>query len=313
MVEVPVFVVNGFLESGKTSLIKEIIESNSDVQKLDTLIIMCEDGEVEYDQKFLDDNKVHLEKVSSQDELTKDYLLKLDAKYEPARVVIEFNSFFKFEKLELPEIYVIGQVITLIDASTFKIYFNNMKQIFNDMVKDADLIIFNRADGNKELASYRRLIRAFSKNAQIAFENKDGELSETLVEDLPYDLTKDKIDIKEKDYATFYMDCYDNYQRYFNKEISFIAQLEELDGVDDFSRFLPGRKIMTCCAQDIRFYGFETVNDLAITFNRHDYAKITVRVTREHSDQTGKEEVILHLIRFNKIQPLGEDDVLSLT
>lgn len=313
MVEVPVFVVNGFLESGKTSLIKEIIESNSDVQKLDTLIIMCEDGEVEYDQKFLDDNKVHLEKVSSQDELTKDYLLKLDAKYEPARVVIEFNSFFKFEKLELPEIYVIGQVITLIDASTFKIYFNNMKQIFNDMVKDADLIIFNRADGNKELASYRRLIRAFSKNAQIAFENKDGELSETLVEDLPYDLTKDKIDIKEKDYATFYMDCYDNYQRYFNKEISFIAQLEELDGVDDFSRFLPGRKIMTCCAQDIRFYGFETVNDLAITFNRHDYAKITVRVTREHSDQTGKEEVILHLIGFNKIQPLGEDDVLSLT
>ncbi len=313
MVEVPVFVVNGFLESGKTSLIKEIIESNSDVQKLDTLIIMCEDGEVEYDQKFLDDNKVHLEKVSSQDELTKDYLLKLDAKYEPARVVIEFNSFFKFEKLELPEIYVIGQVITLIDASTFKIYFNNMKQIFNDMVKDADLIIFNRADGNKELASYRRLIRAFSKNAQIAFENKDGELSETLVEDLPYDLTKDKIDIKEKDYATFYMDCYDNYQRYFNKEISFIAQLEELDGIDDFSRFLPGRKIMTCCAQDIRFYGFETVNDLAITFNRHDYAKITVRVTREHSDQTGKEEVILHLIGFNKIQPLGEDDVLSLT
>ena len=312
MVEVPVFVINGFLESGKTTLIKEIIESNSDVQKLDTLIIMCEDGEVEYDEEFLKNNKVHLEKINSQEELTKDYLLKLDSKYEPARVVIEFNSFYKFENLDLPEIYVIGQVITLIDASTFKIYFNNMKQIFNDMVKDADLIIFNRSDNNPDLASFRRTIRAFNRNAQIAFENKDGELSETLEEDLPYDISKESIDIKEKDYATFYMDCYDNYQRYFNKEISFIAELEELEGIDDFSRFLPGRKIMTCCANDVRFYGFETVNDLNIKFKAHDYAKITVKVTREHSDITGKEEVILHLIGFNKINPLGEDDILSL-
>ena len=36
MVEVPVFLINGFLESGKTTLIKDIINQDSKLQKLDT-------------------------------------------------------------------------------------------------------------------------------------------------------------------------------------------------------------------------------------------------------------------------------------
>ena len=42
MVEVPVFLINGFLESGKTTLIKDIINQDSKLQKLDTLLIVCE-------------------------------------------------------------------------------------------------------------------------------------------------------------------------------------------------------------------------------------------------------------------------------
>ena len=92
-----------------------------------------------------------------------------------------------------------------------------MKQIFNNVCKDADLIVFNRCDGIKDLASYRRMVRAFNSNAQIAFENKDGALSETLAEDLPYDLSKNSITLLESEYPTFYMDAFDNYERYYNK------------------------------------------------------------------------------------------------
>lgn len=312
MVEVPVFLINGFLESGKTSLIKDVISSNFEGQVGETLLVVCEEGEIEYEKEFLEKYKVHAVFVESQDELTKEWFEKMDSQYEPARVVIEFNSFFKFELLDLPKQYVIGQVITLIDASTFNVYFNNMKQIFNELVKDADLIVFNRVDGIKDLASYRRMIRAFNGNAQIAFEGKNGELTETLAEDLPYDITQNEIKLLETQYPTFYMDAFDNYERYFGKEITFLANLQELEGIDDKSEFLPGRRIMTCCANDIRFLGFETTNDINADFKAGDWAMITVTLTREFSKISGQDEVILHLKKLVKVQQQSDNDVLSL-
>lgn len=312
MVEVPVFIINGFLESGKTSLIRDVISSNYGKQAGKTLLIVCEEGEIEYDQKFLDEYLVDVEYIHDESKLTKAFFEQMDQMYEPARVVVEFNSFFSFDNIELPNEYVIGQVISLIDASTFNVYFNNMKQIFNNVCKDADLIVFNRCDGIKDLASYRRMVRAFNSNAQIAFENKDGALSETLAEDLPYDLSKDSITLLESQYPTFYMDAFDNYERYFDKEITFLACLQELEGIDDLSRFLPGRKIMTCCANDVRFLGFETTNDINVTFKPGDWAMITVTLTREYSNFTNQDEVILHLKKFVSVPPQSEDDVLSL-
>jgi hypothetical protein len=312
MVEVPVFLINGFLESGKTSLIKDVISSNFEGQVGETLLVVCEEGEIEYEEEFLEKYKVHVQYISNQEELTREWFEKMDKEFEPARVVIEFNSFFKFDLLDLPNQYVIGQVITLIDASTFNVYFNNMKQIFNDLVKDADLIIFNRIDGIKDLASYRRMLRAFNGNAQIAFEGKNGELSETLAEDLPYDITQQEIKLLETQYPTFYMDAFDNYERYYNKEITFLANIQELEGVDDKSEFLPGRRIMTCCANDIRFLGFETTNDINAQFKAGDWAMITVTLTREFSKITGQEEVILHLKKYVRVEQQSNDDVLSL-
>ncbi len=312
MIEIPVFLINGFLESGKTTLIKDVISSNFASQAGRTLIVTCEEGEVEYEDEFLNKYNVDLVTVESQDIMTKAWFTKLDKTYEPARVVIEFNSFFKFELLDLPRGYVLGQTITLIDATTFNIYFNNMKQIFSDMVKYADLIIFNRTDDIKELATFRRMVRAFNPNAQIAFEKNDGSMSDTLVEDLPYDLSSDKLDLNDSEYPTFYMDAFDNYERYFNKEISFIARLEEIEGVDDKSIFIPGRKVMTCCANDVRFLGFETTNDINIDFTPGTYAKVVVTLTHEFSNVTGKEEVILHLKKINFVEGMNDDDVLSL-
>lgn len=312
MVEVPVFLINGFLESGKTTLIRDVISSNYGKQAGTTLLIVCEEGEVEYDEKFLKDFAVEVEYIHSEDKLTKEFFEQMDQMYEPARVVIEYNSFYTFENIVLPSHYVMGQVISLIDSSTFNIYFNNMKQIFNNVCKEADLIIFNRCTGEKNLASFRRMIRAFNSNAQIAFENNDGSITETLAEDLPYDLTKDSITLLESQYPTFYMDAFDNYERYYNKEITFLACLQELEGVDDLSRFLPGRKIMTCCANDVRFLGFETVNEINATFKPGDWAMVTVTLTHEYSNITNQDEVILHLKKLVKVAPQSEDDVLSL-
>lgn len=312
MVEVPVFVINGFLESGKTTLIKNIINQDSKLQKLDTLLVVCETGEVEYDNDFIEENKIEIVYVENEADLTKEFFEKLDSQYEPARVVIEYNSFFNPDILEeaLPEIYVLSQQITMVDASTFGIYFNNMRQIFNNMSKNADLIIFNRIEGVSTLAQYRRQLRAFNPNAQIAFESKDGSMTDMLDEDLPYDISKDQINLEETDYPIWYMDCYDNYQKYFGKEITFLAKLELLDGGDS-SHFVPGRRVMTCCEADTRFLGFECVNETGEKIEESSWAMITVTVSFEYSKTSGCEAVVLHAKRIIKVKD-QDDKILSL-
>ena len=49
-VKVPVFVVNGFLESGKTVFCMDTIEDEYFSDGEDTLIIACEEGMEEYDR-----------------------------------------------------------------------------------------------------------------------------------------------------------------------------------------------------------------------------------------------------------------------
>lgn len=312
MVEVPVFLINGFLESGKTSLIKDIINQDSKLQKLNTLLIVCESGEIEYDQEFINENKVDVIYVENEEELTKEFFMGLDAKYEPSRVVIEYNGFFDPDKVDkvIPDIYVLSQQITMIDASTFGVFYGNMKQIFNNMSKNADLIIFNRIDGIKTLAQYRRQIRAFNENAQIAFEASDGSMTDMLDEDLPYDITKPQITLEETDYPVWYMDCFDNYQKYFGKEITFMAKVEILED-SKTNNLLPGRMVMTCCEADTRFLGFECINETDVVIDKTTWAMITVKVTHEYSDVSKDEVVMLHATKIVKLAP-QEDKILSL-
>ena len=49
--EVPVYLITGFLESGKTSFLQEIFESGEFADGEKGLLISCEEGEVELDEK----------------------------------------------------------------------------------------------------------------------------------------------------------------------------------------------------------------------------------------------------------------------
>ena len=51
--EVPVYLVNGFLESGKTLFIDDALKSEDFADGDKTLLIACEEGMEEYDEKQL--------------------------------------------------------------------------------------------------------------------------------------------------------------------------------------------------------------------------------------------------------------------
>ena len=54
--EYPVFLIKGFLDSGKTSFIRDAVLGDGFANRGDTLVILLEEGEEEYPQQFLKDN-----------------------------------------------------------------------------------------------------------------------------------------------------------------------------------------------------------------------------------------------------------------
>ena len=90
-IQVPIYLLTGFLESGKTSLLKFTLEQDYFAIPEKTLLIVCEEGEETYEQKLLDHANTVLEVVESKEELTVQRLAAMDICYSPGRVLIEYN------------------------------------------------------------------------------------------------------------------------------------------------------------------------------------------------------------------------------
>ncbi len=81
--------------------------------------------------------------------LTEAWLEEMNRKHKPERVVVEYNGMWPvsdFEKLALPAGWKIEQKIATVDASTFQMYLTNLKPLFVEMVKGAELVLFNRCE-----------------------------------------------------------------------------------------------------------------------------------------------------------------------
>ena len=89
----PVYLFTGFLDSGKTTLIKDTLNDPGFMEGTDrTLIICLEQGEVSYDEKFLDEHNTFIEFLDASTELTEEKMHELDTIYHPDQVFIEYNG-----------------------------------------------------------------------------------------------------------------------------------------------------------------------------------------------------------------------------
>jgi hypothetical protein len=304
--ELPIFLINGFLDSGKTTLIKNIISENPNYHNHSTVIIACEEGEEEYDKAWCQKYGVHVEYIEDEDELTPEFMEDLEDVYRPNQIVIEYNSFFDFENQDFPEHMVIYQQITLIDASSFQVMFNNMKKIFNTMVQYSGLIIFNRSLNNPNLPQFRRQIRMFNPQGQVAFEALDGSLYTTLEEDLPYDLSKDEILIGEDDYPIWYMEVFDRKEKYFKPTFRFKTFVRDVTD----NTFVIGRNVMSCCEDDIQFLGYEVINESDYKPNIGDCIFITCKVVIDYSYIANDDVVMLKATKVSKL-PNEKETVIN--
>ena len=300
---IPLYLITGFLDSGKTTLLTDTLNMDyfNDGQR--TVLLMCEDGEEEYDQDRLSKRNCRLIPIDSQEQLNTAFLQEIDRRYQPERVLMEYNGMWPIQilrDLKLPKNWGLYQAIDVIDGTTFDMYRNNMQSMIMDMVTEADMVLFNRCTPDMPMSGWKRSIRAVNRMCEIVFENEQGEELE-VADILPYSLEQPHIDLEDDDYGIWYLDIQEHPDRYVGKTITYKAQAMAGMRLPKGS-FVPGRNAMTCCAEDIRFFGFLCKYDKARSLKKGEWITVTAEIRWENASVYDGEGVVLYAQSVEKAQ-----------
>lgn len=85
--QVPVYLITGFLESGKTTFIEQVILEGNFVEDEKTLLILTEEGEAEIDPKLLEQYNVDVVTVDEKEDFTVDFLKNAAASIALSRLL----------------------------------------------------------------------------------------------------------------------------------------------------------------------------------------------------------------------------------
>ena len=273
--ETPIYLIAGFLDAGKTTFINNIL-ADGFAREEKTLLICCEEGEVEYVPALL--NNVVVVTLEDESELTKEFLYECKRKFKPEQVLIEYNGMWPMDKMrDLPADWILYQVMTLADATSFELYVKNMGQLMMEKIANADMIAFNRCTDDLKAALRQRNFRMVNNRADIYLEDIAGNTEEYITDDTPpFDLNQDIIHIPDDDYGVFYVDVMDHPERYVDK----VCRMKLVMGHSKQwpGTCCPGRFAMVCCEDDIAFLGLIAIGEGLDKFENYDWAEAVVKM-----------------------------------
>lgn len=286
MIEIPVYLFTGFMDSGKTSLVKDTLFNQGFADEAKTLVICCEDGDEEYNEEELRKHFVSFVTIDSEEEFTEEKLKEINEEYKPEQIFLEYNGTWGMDKVletKLPKYWTIVQSLATVDATTFEMYLANMRAMIMEQLFQADVVIFNRCDDSTDKGKFRRNVKALNRKAQLVYERADGTLDER-EEELPFDISADELEISEADYAIWYMDCLEHPKKYEGKKVSFLALVYNPEKLKK-GIMVPGRFAMTCCVDDVTFIGFKTKYDKEAEIPHKSWINITAEVHVEFAKE----------------------------
>ncbi len=279
--EIPLYLLTGFLEAGKTTFIQQTLEDERFNSGEKTLLLLCEEGEEEIDLSRLPYQNVTIRVIEDQAELTKKRLRELIHEVKPEQIMVEYNGMWMIRDLVdvLPPEVVIGQEICVVDATTIMAYNANMRQLVYDKFNTAELVFFNRCPDKQDIMPLHQLVRAVSRSANISYEYQSGYLQYDEIEDpLPFDTEADVIEIEDRDYALWFRDLMDDMKKYAGKTIKFKGVVAH-DASTPEGVFVVGRHVMTCCAEDIQYCGLACDWKGAGTLKTNDWVILTAKLS----------------------------------
>ena len=281
MKEIPLYLFTGFLEAGKTCMIRETLEDERFNSGEKTLLLVMEEGEEEYDLSAPAFRNVTVRVLDEKESLNAETLSSLIAETDPEQIMVEYNGMWLIKELTdaLPEGVVIAQESCVMDAKTVLSYNANMRQLVFDKLSTAELVFFNRCPDKQDIMPLHQLVRAVSRRAGITYEYESGYLQYDEIEDpLPFDIDADIIEIGDKDYALWFQDLMDDMKKYAGKTVKFKGVVAH-DETAPADVFVVGRHVMACCAEDIQYCGLACDWKSASVLNTNDWVILTAKLT----------------------------------
>ena len=300
--DIPVYLFTGFLEGGKTTLIKETLEDPEFHSYQKPLVICCEEGIEEYDEKT---DVVYVENLS---QLSTEYYASLEEKYHPNFIMVELNGTWnvdKFMDVEMPENWILVQILSLVDASTFNLYIQNMSQMIFDQLKYSQVIIFNRCDQNTNKRYIRTNIKTINKQAELVYEDINGNIIELSEDDLPFDLNQNPLVIEDDDYGLWYLDVVDHPQKYEDKRIVVKGLVMHSEKADK-NMTIFGRYAMVCCADDARPIGLIALSIDQNQFKKGDWIEVTGRIHCQYDELNDELIIVMETESFKQAKPMED-------
>lgn len=306
-----VYLINGFFEAGKTTFINELLAKDYFKIKGKTLILSCEEGDTEYDSDILKENRTEVEYIESEEDFNEENITALEKKHKPERVLVEFNGMWDRKNTKFPWYWENIAEVAIIDASTFKLYIDNMRSFIAEQIRNAGIVCLNRCDKVRDkLAGYARNIKAINRGAALLFKGEEGEIQLDPDENLPYDIEEDELDLDDTGFFTFCIDSLERYGTYNGKRINFKARVYKMKDGGDFE-FVAGRYVMTCCEADMTLVGIICSYFKAYELENKEWVDISGIVKVSYDTETKKTLPICRVTSVKRIEE-PENDIINL-
>lgn len=306
-----IYLFTGFLDSGKSTFINDTLTTTDFCENEKSLLIVSEQGEIEYNQEQLESFNCDIVYVTSEEQWTYEYFEELKNKYNPTQILVELNGMYnvnRFLACSLPDEWQVVQVLTTINAQTFALYIQNMRSLLFQHVVHTDLLIFNRINDSIKKSFLRNNIKAINSQCQIIYEKEDGTVNTLDEDELPFDITSDELEILDHDFGIFCMNALDHPNKYEGKIITmkgkFIGRDKQLE-----DGFVIGRLAMVCCEEDTSLIGMVCIHPAAKQLIPNEWIQVKGKIELEFDNELGGNVCILKVEDLKVVPPLKNEYV----
>ena len=214
------------------------------------------EGEEEFSPEEIREHQLIPVSVDSPEDFSLNFCESVTAAHQPAQIIIEFNGMWNLQEFlqkDFPSNWGLAGIYSTVNGAELELVMTNMRNLFMNQHTDSDLIVVNRCRPNTDRVTFRKAIKLQNAPAQLIFEAENGDIIEFGEEDLPYDVKADAFEVEEV-FRPFGM-----------------AK----------TLFVPGRRVMACCAEDVQFYGFPCKTEKPFSFPNRSWHWITVEFDME--------------------------------
>lgn len=257
--KLPVYLFAGFLDGGKSTLLRHKVEQGEIPTDGPSLLLLCENGQTGFSPDWCQRYEITPLRIKEPAELTPAAVGSALQAAPYQRVLVEYNGMWDFSLLfrVFAQPTADGSLFAVAKyacyhSALFPAFAKNLSDLTLGQLRSCDQVFLNRMSPETEHKAYYDQVRKFTGRAEIHYQHTDGteQVDDTDYGTL-YSMDSQPIHIPDAAFAFF---CYDlnlHPTRYNGKTV----QLRGKVALDPPSSFLLGRTVLRYSIHDAAYQG----------------------------------------------------------